>query len=98
MALRLVLGINDEFYIENIKVSLSSCKNIWRKTVTASFNVFYPEGIKVISLTSDSKFEVIDSAFIEIWPTGSVKRNLLSIAVSAPKEIYIRGGLYDKYT
>ena len=90
MALRLHLEINDIFYIGEIKIRLCACENIGRKTVTANFDIFYPEGTKSISLVADESFEVISSAFLEIWPKGSAKRNLLSVVVSAPKDIYIK--------
>jgi hypothetical protein len=58
--------------------------------VSANFDVFYPNGTESISLVGKDKYEVIDTAFLEVWPSGSAKRNLLSLVVSAPKDIFIK--------
>jgi hypothetical protein len=90
MALRIILKVGDNFYIDDIKICVTECSYIGNKIVAAIFKVYYPSGAKNITVNAHQEFEVIASAFIKICPAGSATRSLLTITVQAPEEIYIK--------
>lgn len=96
MALHLQLEVNGIFYIGDLKLRLTECTNVGRTTVNAVLDIYYPVKTKSVRLVLGQKIQVIDSVFIEIWPKGSYKRNLLTVAVDAPKDIFVyREGFGD---
>jgi len=90
MALRLLLQVNDIFYVDELKMQITSADYVGKSSVIATLDIYQTNKTETIALKVGDNNEVISQVFIELSPKGSVSQEKLQLLITAPKEIKIR--------